>query len=70
MGYGLRWLIGDQQLHDHVARLDRPFRVGSNIHARRWLTYARGGEGAFALDVDHASTAVAVGMVAGLRGVA
>ncbi len=65
-GIFARRLIGKQELHDHATRLHRPLARRLHHHVRRRLADARGGQHALALDLDHASAAVAVGAVARL----
>ena len=63
-------LVGDQQLHHHLARGFRAVRLGGDNHA--FLRFADTGRGqrAFAFDLDHAGTAVAIGAITGLGAVA
>jgi hypothetical protein len=65
MGVAALGLVGDQQLHDHVARRGGARVLRVDLHAGRGLADARGGQHALALDLDHAGAAVAVGAVAG-----
>ena len=65
-----RRLVGDEQLHHHLAGLLGPLGPGMDLHPDRRLAHARGGEHALALDLDHAGAAIAVGPVVGLRRVA
>ena len=68
-GFGRR-LIGEQQLHHHVAGAHRALRIDANHHPVRRLADAGGRKNALAFDLHHADPAVAVRPVAGLRRVA
>ena len=59
-----RRLVGDEQLHHHAACVRCPFGGGFDLHASERQALARGCEHALALDLHHASAAVAVGAVA------
>ena len=63
-------LIGDQQLHDHLAGLVGALGRSADHHAFAGLTDAGGGQRAFAVNLHHARAAVTVGAVARLVGVA
>ena len=63
-------LVGDQQLHDHLAGLVGALGGSADHHAFAGFTDAGRGQRALAVDLDHAGAAVAVGAVARLVGVA
>jgi len=67
---GARRLIRHQHFEHALARALRTFGGGLHLHARRRPADAGGGEGAFALDLDHASPAIAVGAIAGFGRIA
>ena len=63
-------LIRHQQLDHHPARGLGAIRLGFDLHARGRGADAARGQHAFALDLDHADAAVAIGAIAGLGRVA
>ena len=63
----LRRLVGEQELHDHAARLDGTFGRRLHHHVGRRLADAGGSQNALAIDLDHAGAAIAIGTVTGLR---
>ena len=65
-----RRLIGEQQLHHHVAGAHRALHRGAHFHPLGRLANAGGREHPLAFDLHHAGAAVAVGPVAGLGRVA
>ena len=65
-----RGLIGEQQLHHHLAGAHGALRIDANHHAVGRLADAGGREHPLALDVHHADAAVAVRPVARLGRVA
>ena len=70
MGVVARGLIGGEQLEHHAARRFRALGGGVDDHAFRRTADAGSGERAFALDLDHAGTTIAIGGVAGFGSVA
>ena len=58
-------LVGQQQLKHHLARLLCPLRGGLYLHAGSSLALTGRGQHALALDLDHASAAIAIGAVTG-----
>jgi hypothetical protein len=58
-----RRLIGNQQLHHHALRRDRARAGGLHLHSFARLAPARRCQDAFAVDLDHADAAVAVGPI-------
>ena len=63
----LRRLVGEQELHDHAARLHGAIGRRLHHHVGRRLADAGGSQNALAFDLDHAGAAIAIGAVAGLR---
>jgi hypothetical protein len=59
-------LIGEQEFHDHAARLHGP--IGRRLHHQvgRGLADAGGCQYSLAFDLDHTSATIAIGAVAGL----
>jgi len=60
-------LIRHQQFNNHTARLFRPFVLSMNNHALGRFADTRGGQGALALNLDHASATVPIGAISGCR---
>ena len=58
--------VGEQHFQHHVLALARTGTVGLHHHAGLGAATATRGQGALALNLDHASAAIAVGAVAGL----
>jgi hypothetical protein len=63
-------LVGQQQFEHHLARGFRTLRLRLDLHAFAGRADAGGGEHTLALDLDHASAAVAVRTIARLRQIA
>jgi hypothetical protein len=61
-----RWLVGHQQLDDHLAGRAGSLVLRIHHHALGRFADARGCKHPLALDLHHAGAAVAVGPVAGL----
>ena len=61
-----RRLVGEQELHDHAARLHGAIGRRLHHHVGRRLADAGGSQNALAVDLDHAGAAIAIGTVAGL----
>ena len=65
-----RRLVGDEKLHHHFLGRDGTRAPGLDLHADGRRAHAGGREHAFALDLDHAGAAIAIGAIVGLRRVA
>ena len=66
MGLVLVWLICKQKLHHHCARLYGPLTSGFDNHTIGGITTARGGKRALTINLNHASAAVTVRIIAHL----
>ena len=59
-------LVADQELEHHLAREFGALAGRLDLHIRRGLAHAGGGEHPLALDLDHARPAIAVSAIPGL----